>query len=119
MKLRTKKKVKEILSNINLDQEIINYFLDSIKYCQDNNIHKLDINLTRELYPVLAEKYDLTTNSIERKLIHALKHSYNTSGPVVYFKNLGYEKRISVKKLLIILISMIEKEEISTYTRKK
>lgn len=111
MKLKTKKKIKEILSNINLDKEIINYFIDSIRYCQDNKIHKLDINLTRDVYPILAEKYKLSSDSIENKIIHALKCSYNISGPVVYFKNLGYDKRISTKKLLIILLTLIEEQK--------
>lgn len=118
MKKKIKKKIESVLCNINLNQEAINYFLDIIDYCKKNKIHKLDINLTKNIYPMLSKKKNISADAIEGKLIKALKHSYDISGPVVYLKNIGYDKRISIKKLLIILITKVEEEEMETIKEK-
>lgn len=105
-----KTRVKRILRDINLDQEVINYYIDMITYCNKNKIHILDINLTRDMYPMLSKTYDLTPESIEKKMLIALKRSYKETDNLMYYNTLGYSKKISIKKLLVVLILKLQDE---------
>lgn len=106
-----KTRVKRILRDINLDQEVIDYYVHMITYCNKKKIHILDINLTRDMYPMLSEIYDLTPESIEKKMLIALKRSYKETDNLVYYNTLGYSKKISIKKLLIVLILRLQNED--------
>lgn len=111
MKKRTEKLILNTLGGLNLDQVISNYFLTILNYIRKNKINKLDINLTSDIFPMLSEEFGIKPTTIETKLVKALRHSFDSVGSKVYFDVIKYEKRISIRKLIVILIDMIEKEE--------
>lgn len=118
MKKKIENKLKKVLNNINLDQEISNYFLYAVDHCKKNNTYMLDIDLTNDIYPFLSSKSNLTPSAVEARMVKALKRSFETTNKSTYLTTLGYDKRITVKKLLIILLLIVEKEE-TTIVKKK
>lgn len=49
------------------------YIMEAIVLCQSNN----DIRMTKELYPILANKYNDTPSRVERAIRHAVETTFN------------------------------------------
>lgn len=104
-----KSKVRKLLDGIIEDQSAVNYFTEMVRYCIKNNIHEFDIFVQRDLYPVVAKKYNKTAGSVETELINILKSEWKNMDIKLYKERFGYDKKPTVKKLLILLLMHIRK----------
>lgn len=106
MKTIEEKEVKKILKEIGLTQFSVQFFLDSVKICEKNKIHILDLNLTKDIYPALSKKYNRTEKSIEKEIYCDLKDTWAKNHEKIC-KKLKYENKPTIKKLIRILLLLI------------
>ena len=115
-----KVRVRKILREINLDSKATEYFADMVDYCVKKKISEVDINLTGVLLPMIAEKHNIVSVcAVKSYLLKALKNSYKETDLMHYHNTLNYPKKISPKKLVIILILKLKKEEDEKSVKRK
>ena len=114
-----KLRVRKILREINLDNKATEYFAEMVDHCIKKNISTVDINVAGELFPIISKKYDTTPCAVKSSLIRALKNSHKETDPITYHNTLNYSKRISIKKLIIILTLKLRKEEDEKVVKRK
>lgn len=107
VKLKTRRLLKGVIN----DQMIIEYFANMVDCCNRKNIHELDVNLQRDIYPVLSKKYFKTEGTVEVELIHGLNNSWKEMDIELYKERFKYNNKPTVKKLLILIIQEIKKQE--------
>ncbi|MDO5346743.1 MAG: sporulation initiation factor Spo0A C-terminal domain-containing protein [Lachnospiraceae bacterium] len=83
-------KEKEILNNLGIRCNLLgyNYILDALKMIKESP-DKLK-NITKELYPELAQMYRTQPCNIERAIRHAIEHAWNIGNVELKNKIFGY-----------------------------
>ena len=103
-----KSKVRKLLNGIIEDPNVVEYFAEMARYCVRNDIHEFDIVIQRDLYPILAKKYDKPTSSIEKELISVLKKEWGNMDIELYKERFNYNSKPTVRKLLILILRNIK-----------
>lgn len=106
-----KGRVRNILREINVEQESLEYIAHIVDYCIKKGIHILDINLQGELYPLLARKHKVAPCTVKHRLLRALTKSYNETDNLKYYETLNYTTKVSPKKMVILLVNRLRNEE--------
>ena len=80
-------KIMEVLLSIGISANLNGYhFLkDSIRMVIDDPSYIN--NITKKMYPAVADRWSTTTSKVERSIRHALTVSYN-KGKMIYLNNL-------------------------------
>ena len=103
-------KVRKILVNLKFDFKYIGtiYLLESILYCLDHSDLYLCENLTKNVFSILAQKYNSTPDNIKWSISRSITHLYENSSNTdkqrlsLFFKLDGTQKPTA--KLIICSI---------------
>lgn len=81
---------KEVLNNLGIRCNLLgySYLLDALRMVRENP-DKLK-NITKELYPELAQMYRTQPCNIERAIRHAIEHAWNIGNVELKNKIFGY-----------------------------
>lgn len=99
--------VKQLVKKLKIHGDLKTYIIDSIEFFKDNGIEPLTINLQKDLYPYLSGKYGTTENGVKSKFIRELK-KFNEDNPLTIKSYFGVTHKITVKKLLILILMNIK-----------
>lgn len=102
-----RQRVRSKFNGLCMDSKAITFFGVAVEYCVKNNIKPIDLVLRDHVYPILEKKYGYTEKAMETRLIKSIKTSWTTVGQQKYFDQLGYWKKPTIKKLMIILLDDI------------
>ncbi|MDD2959089.1 MAG: sporulation initiation factor Spo0A C-terminal domain-containing protein [Lachnospiraceae bacterium] len=85
-----KSEEKELLNNLGIRCNLLgyNYILDALKMIRENPDSLR--NITKELYPELAQIYKTQPCNIERAIRHAIEHAWNIGNIDLKNKIFGY-----------------------------
>lgn len=103
--------VRKLFNSLKLDRMVINYFVETVTYCHDNNVGPADVMLTKHFYPVIERKYKKTKYQVESECIGDIARVWIESDKQAYHEVLNYtKKKPTIKKIILLaLIAMKEK----------
>lgn len=104
-----KSKVRKLLNGVIENPAVVEYFAEMARYCIRNNIHELDVVIQKDLYPILAKKYNKPASSIEKEIISVLKKEWGSMDIELYKERFDYDNKPTVRKLLILILRNIKK----------
>lgn len=92
-----------LLNKLEIKGDLRYYLIDAIEYLIENQTSFLDVNLEGDIYPYLAETYNLNYTTIKTKMIRSLcDHNKETKNLInKYFK---VNSKITIKKLIILIL---------------
>lgn len=94
--------VNSLLNKLKIKGELRIYVKDSYDYIKKNKICYLDINLTKDIYPYLGEKYELSETSVKTRFIRMLQE-FNQCEPNPIKEYFGVKSKITIKRLLTLI----------------
>lgn len=103
----TDKKILKSIKSLKIDKTLEQYYTQMVKICVEKNIKAIDIVLTKDIYPILSFKYGKSPNAIKTELIRTINRQWKNGGLDVFCSKLSYDRKPTVKKLLILALEYI------------
>ena len=100
--------VKRKLRKLKLDNETVKYISEAVRYCVNNNIHPVDVCLSRNVYPNLTKKYHKSFDAIESHIRRDIIRAWKKTDPFTWKEELNYEYRPTVKRIIALLIEQFD-----------
>lgn len=96
--------VNKSLVKLGIEKEVREFILAGIKNIVKCNIDPLDLNLRQDFYPSVEAMCGLSYKGIEKRIRQAISESYKSEQYSSFYSELGYHKRPTVKKLILLLL---------------
>lgn len=106
-----KREIKNLLISLGIEEDIRQYLTEAIYYCFNKKIDPLDLNLTKEIYPLLEIKFSKSRETIEKEIIRSLGRFWRGEHRLNVQKTFGYKNKPTFKKLIVLF--MRNKDKIS------
>lgn len=104
----TNKKILKSVKSLKMEKTLEQYYIEMIKICVEKNIRSMDIILTKDIYPILSFKYGKTESAIKTELTRGVNKQWKSGQLDTFCKKVDYDKKITVKKLLILALEYIK-----------
>ena len=95
--------INTLLNKLGIQGELNTYIKDSYKFIKKNKICYLDINLKKDIYPYLAEKYELNDTTVKTKFIRMIKQFNEEDVDDRVKKYFKVKSKITIKRLLTLI----------------
>ena len=78
-----KSKISQVLKDLSIPVHLngYKYLKDAIEITCSSSKH---VRLTKEIYPAIAKKYNVTSGSVERAMRHAIEKAWDRRDPEIY-----------------------------------
>lgn len=99
--------VIELLNALKITGELRKYFQDALNYVIEEEQNFLDINLAKDIYPHLAEIYELSPLTVKTKFIRMVCE-FNKEHPKIFKRYFSVNTKMTVKKVLTLMLVKLD-----------